>query len=106
MRRPDTAIRPESKIERDRDEISLHNWHALLWDTVHIFSQERQTRVKRGDWFAEFHPPVLATDTDLTEVDRRTGTSMTAMDVTLGCTGVVQNILLPAIVTVALRGTI
>jgi hypothetical protein len=40
------AIRPESKIARDRDGISFHNWHALLWDTGHIFSQERQTRGK------------------------------------------------------------
>ena len=43
---PGTAIRPESKIERDRDGISFYNWHALLWDTVHIFSQERQRRSK------------------------------------------------------------
>jgi len=43
-----TAIRPESKIERDRDGISFHNWHALLWDTVHIFSQERRRSKPRA----------------------------------------------------------
>jgi len=41
-----TAIRPESKIERDRDGISFHNCHVPLWYPVHIFSQERQTRGK------------------------------------------------------------
>jgi hypothetical protein len=40
-------FRLESKIERAGNGISFHNWHALLWDTVHIFSQERQTRGKR-----------------------------------------------------------
>jgi hypothetical protein len=60
-----------SKIERDRDGISFHNWHVLLWDTVNILSQERQ---KRGNpWrlvrrVPSSAIPVLATDSPIVTV--------------------------------------
>ena len=60
-----TQLGPRAQIELDRDGISFHNWHALLWDTVHIFSQERQTRGEPRRLVRRVPSsviPVLATD--------------------------------------------